>query len=313
MKHGLHMRQLSDRDKFIVVTPYFGGISSAPRQTELSNVTRYFVETYKNLKPLSNHFIVSVSNDNDYETVKNLGFDIEILYVKDIDPIFLPANTSRIIQKRDFSENYMYYTEADQLLYAKDIYRILDTIEIDKNVYVVPQRFCQIPNEVIERRRARYKDRNEDDDSRYVEFDGIDKEDDNKYCIECAPWALATEETINANMSRKWSFMPGYDEERYDWFYNKYWNPAFNDHLYTNSINDEAYGGAYLCHMDLFKKVTFKDSDWQPTEHTAGHDLLATYNSMCLKTIDYYDFHIDHLSGYDFNKKLFRDDWNTAR
>ena len=70
------MRQLSESDKFVVVTPYFGGISSAPRQTELSNVTRYFVETYKNLKPLSSQFIVSVSNDTDYETIKDLGFDI---------------------------------------------------------------------------------------------------------------------------------------------------------------------------------------------------------------------------------------------
>jgi hypothetical protein len=308
------MRQLSESDKFVVVTPYFGGISSAPRQTELSNVTRYFVETYKNLKPLSSQFIVSVSNDTDYETIKDLGFDIEILYVKDIDPIFLPANTARIIQKRDFQERFVYYTEADQLLYAKDIYGLLDVLEVDRDAYIVPQRFCQIPNEVIDRRRSRYRDRNEDDDSRYVEFDGIDKEGDNKYCIECAPWALATEETTQINMGRKWIYATApYDEERYDWFYNKYWNTAFNDRLYNNVINDEAYGGAYLCHMDLFKKVMFQDSDWQPTEHTAGHDLLATNNSVCLKTIDYYDFHIDHLSGYDFNKKLLRDDWNTAR
>ena len=308
------MRQLNDRDKFVIVTPYFGGISSAPRQTELSNVTRYFVETYKNLKPLSSQFIVSVSNDNDYETVKELGFDVEILYVKDIDPIFLPANTARIIQQRDFSEKFVYYTEADQLLYAKDIHRILDTLELDKNAYIVPQRFCQIPNEVIPRRRARYKDRNEDDDSRYVEFDGVDKEGDNKYCIECAPWALSTNESRKWAQTCKWAFMPGsYNEERYDWFYNKYGNQSYNSHLYSNSINDEAYGAAYLCRMELFKRVNFRDSAWQPTEHTAGHDLLATDGALCLKTIDYYDFHIDHLSGYDFNKKLFRDDWNTAR
>ena len=27
--------------KFLAVTPYFGGVSSAPRQTELDNVLRY--------------------------------------------------------------------------------------------------------------------------------------------------------------------------------------------------------------------------------------------------------------------------------
>ena len=115
-------------------------------------------------------------------------------------------------------------------------------------------------------------------------------------------------------MIRKRSFMCNVqNEERYDWFYHKYYNIAYSDHMYLNTINDEAYGGAYLCHIDLFKRVNFKDSDWQPTEHTAGHDMLSTDYSLCLKTIDYYDFHIDHLSGYDFNKKLFRDDWETAR
>ena len=33
--------------KFLAVTPYFGGVSSAPRQTELDNVLRSFEQTYE--------------------------------------------------------------------------------------------------------------------------------------------------------------------------------------------------------------------------------------------------------------------------
>ena len=46
--------------KFLAITPYFGGISSAPRQTELNNVLRYFEYTYSSLKPYMTRLIVSV-------------------------------------------------------------------------------------------------------------------------------------------------------------------------------------------------------------------------------------------------------------
>ena len=44
--------------------------------------------------------------------------------------------------------------------------------------------------------------------------------------------------------------------------------------------------------------------DYQPTETTAGHDLLRTKDSICLKSKDFFYFHVDHLSGYEFNKTL---------
>ena len=52
--------------KFLAITPYFGGTSSAPRQTELNNVLRYFEYTYSSLKPYMTKLIVSVYNDEDY-------------------------------------------------------------------------------------------------------------------------------------------------------------------------------------------------------------------------------------------------------
>ena len=48
--------------KFLAITPYFGGVSSAPRQTELNNVLKYFEQTYESLKPYMTKLIVSVYN-----------------------------------------------------------------------------------------------------------------------------------------------------------------------------------------------------------------------------------------------------------
>ena len=67
--------------KFLAITPYFGGVSSAPRQTELNNVLRYFEHTYNSLKPLMTKLIVGVYNDADYNTLRpfQLNSDIEVI------------------------------------------------------------------------------------------------------------------------------------------------------------------------------------------------------------------------------------------
>ena len=102
----------------------------------------------------------------------------------------------------------------------------------------------------------------------------------------------------------------------------------YNDYFYVNPSAHtthvdapeygQAYGAAFLCHRELFNRVTFinarfmikgKDGkefpfDYQPTETTAGHDLLRTKDSICLKSKDFFYFHVDHLSGYEFNKTL---------
>ena len=158
--------------KFLAITPYFGGISSAPRQTELDNVLRYFEHTYNSLKPYMTRLMVGVYNDADYEVLKplQLNYDIEVLKFKNIDPVFLPANTVRYIQKKGFDEEYVYFTESDQIIYAQDWNNIYTTIDNDKNIYIVPQRFEQIPNELIQARIEKYDDTTE---ARFVDFDGI--------------------------------------------------------------------------------------------------------------------------------------------
>ena len=49
--------------KFLAMTPYFGGTSSAPRQTELDNVSRYFEKMHSSIEPYMTKLIVAVSSD----------------------------------------------------------------------------------------------------------------------------------------------------------------------------------------------------------------------------------------------------------
>ena len=297
--------------KFLAITPYFGGVSSAPRQTELDNVLRYFEYTYSSLKPYMTRLIVSVYNDEDYEAIKLYGLnsDIDIIRIRDIDPIFLPANTVRVIQQEGFDEEYIYFTESDQIIYAKDWNNLYNTIDDNKNIYIVPQRFEQIPHAAIPPRIEKYADTTE---GRFVEFEGALRENNNKYVVANEPVSPSYEaerlggkkEILQVNQ------VYNYDE-------NFYVNPSPATDWIDAPEYGQAYGAAFLCHRDLFNRVTFIDAhfiikkdgkeypfDYQPTETTAGHDLLRTENSICLKSRDFFYFHVDHLSGYEFNKTL---------
>ena len=293
--------------KFLAITPYFGGTSSAPRQTELNNVLRYFEYAYSSLKPYMTKLIVSVYNEKDYETIKHHGLnpDIRIIRIENIDPIFLPANTVRAIQKEGFDEEYIYYTESDQIFCAQDIDNLYKTIDYNKNIYIVPQRFEQIPNELIPSRLNKFKDTTAD---RFVEYDGALRENNNKYVV--------------ANEPVKSNFRPRDGDvvkvnQVYDYDEHFYINPPPASNWIDSPEYGQAYGAAFLCHRDLFNRVKFMDArfkfthkgithdiEYQPTETTAGHDLLRASNSICLKSKDFFYFHVDHLSGYEFNKKL---------
>ena len=302
--------------KFLAITPYFGGTSSAPRQTELNNVLRYFEYTYSSLKPYMTRLIVSVYNDKDYETIRSFGLnpDIEILRISDIDPIFLPANTVRLIQQQGFEEEYVYFTESDQIFYAQDINNLYETIDNDKNIYIVPQRFEQIPNELIQGRIDKYKETTE---GRFVEFDGALRENNNKYVVANEPVGPESEvERMFKGNIRGTSTLATNQVYNYDEHF--YVNPSPKTSWIDAPEYGQAYGAAYLCHRDFFNRVTFIDSrfelkapdgqpfieNYQPTETTAGHDLLRTEDSICLKSRDFFYFHVDHLSGYEWNKTL---------
>ena len=304
--------------KFLAITPYFGGVSSAPRQTELNNVLRYFEHTYNSLKPFMTKLIVGVYNEADYNTLRQFQLNADIQVVRilnaesgEIDPIFLPASLVRSIQQHGFDEEYVYFTEADQILYVKDWNNVYNTIDNDKNIYIVPQRFEQIPHAAIAPRIEKYVDTTE---GRFVDFDGVLKEDNNKYVVANEPVGPTYRSHLVGHSSEK--VFPVNQVYDYDDYF--YVNPSAHTTHVDAPEYGQAYGAAFLCHRDLFNRVTFINSrfmikgrngiefpyDYQPTETTAGHDLLRTQNSICLKSRDFFYFHVDHLSGYEFNKTL---------
>ena len=304
--------------KFLAITPYFGGVSSAPRQTELNNVLRYFEHTYNSLKPFMTKVIVGVYNEADYNTLRQFQLNADIQVVRilnaesgEIDPVFLPASLVRSIQQHGFDEEYVYFTEADQILYVKDWNNVYNTIDNDKNIYIVPQRFEQIPHGAIAPRIEKYADTTED---RFIDFDGVLKEDNNKYVVANEPVGPTYRSHLVGHSSEK-VFPVNQVYDYNDYFYV---NPSAHTTHVDAPEYGQAYGAAFLCHRDLFNRVTFINSrfmikgrngiefpyDYQPTETTAGHDLLRTQNSICLKSRDFFYFHVDHLSGYEFNKTL---------
>lgn len=73
-------------------------------------------------------------------------------------------------------------------------------------------------------------------------------------------------------------------------------------YLPNNAV--EGFGGAFYCSKDLFNKVNFSMQAKCPIEHTTGFDIYAT--GTCLKTNNILEFFVEHLSGYDFHKKICR-------
>ena len=71
--------------KFLAMTPYFGGTSSAPRQTELDNVSRYFEKMYKSIESYMTKLVVAVSSEKDCEAVEPFARypdqRVEIMYI----------------------------------------------------------------------------------------------------------------------------------------------------------------------------------------------------------------------------------------
>jgi hypothetical protein len=254
--------------KILTIIPYFGGISAAPRQTELNNVEKYFKLCYESVLPFSSNIVVSVANDADFETVKNFGYELDIYKFTNIDPIFNPANLNRAAQQIELDHDFVYFTESDQIVYYRDLNYLLDTIEENKNLYIVPQRLEQIPAGKIEDRIMRFGTKKD----RFVEFNGVLRKDNNPYVIANDPVG---------------------DEVEYN-----------NDDMFYQNFNESsAYGAAFLCHKELFQRVKFHDSFYQPTETSAGHDILNTAGAICLKSYNPWEFNTDHLSGWEFNTK----------
>ena len=228
----------------ISIVPYFSGISDhSPEHTQQALNLRHewFRYCLYSLNKISDPVFVGCCNDKDFKLLEPLAANnkIRILYFKGLKQAeFLPyVLVTRVQQAFDDNDKgnvkYVYYTEMDQIFYAKDLDGMKKIIDNDNDVYFSPQRFEQIPKENVSKRKEQF----EVGDERFVDFAG-------------------------------------------------------------------AYGAAYFCSSKLFLETEFISIDYQPTEQIGGHCLFRNKKSKCLKSKDLFHFHVDHLSGYEFNKNL---------
>ena len=275
--------------KTITIIPYFGGISNySPDHTQQALDTReeWFRYCLHSVKKISDFVMVGCCNEKDFSTLQPFTLDnqIKVLYFRELDkPEFLPYVLALNIQE-GFKEGsnsffeFVYYTEMDQIFYAKNLDGMKDIIKKDKNVYFSPQRFEQIPAENVGKRKNRFSVA----EDRFVDFNGIFRENNNPYVVCNEPMEIED-----------------YDDNFYT---NKKRKIIYED--LTSGHYGGAYGAAWFTSAELFLDVKFESIEFQPTEQIGGHCLLRHPKSKCLKSKDYFHFHVDHLSGYEFNKNL---------
>ena len=273
----------------VSIVPYFGGISDySPDHTQQALNVReeWFRYCLYSLQKISSPIFVGCCNDKDFATLKPFASNgqIRILYFRGLEkPEFLPYVLVSKIQEA-FDDNdkqnvkYVYYTEMDQVVYVQDLDGMKKIIDNDYGVYFSPQRFEQIPKDNVEKRKEKFGV----GDDRFVEFVGMFRDDDNPYVVANEPFEVGD-----------------YDE-------NFYHNLTTEDGLYNydSQCYAASYGAAYFCSVKLFLETEYVAIDFQPTEQIGGHCLLRAENAKCLKSKDFFRFHVDHLSGYEFNKNL---------
>lgn len=79
-------------------------------------------------------------------------------------------------------------------------------------------------------------------------------------------------------------------------------NPVPGPSVYHPGSPLNGYGGAFLCTTSLFRKIRFSDSPRHPVETVTG---FAAYEAgYALKTCQWNNFFVEHLSGLDYHKTL---------
>ncbi len=127
----------------IALIPYFGGQSSAVHCSRLPNVN-YFIKTFASMQKYFTKVYTYVCNKTDYDFLSLMPGGVEPVLIES-DPIYLPIEMLRHVQsnmeKMEF--DYVFYTEADHVLYCKDIEEL--TEHLKHNTYIIPWRYTKIP------------------------------------------------------------------------------------------------------------------------------------------------------------------------
>ena len=125
----------------LCVIPFYGGSSDAVHASRVTNPI-YYLKTLFSMTRYFDRVITFVNNERDKNFLLNLPGKPEIIQIE-CNPIHLPVSALEYVQKSDFEFNYIFYTEADQILYCQDLLGIAEKCQDDS--YVVPHRFVKLP------------------------------------------------------------------------------------------------------------------------------------------------------------------------
>lgn len=132
----MHVKPLPNS---IAVIPYFGGESSAVHASRAPNLV-WYLKTHASMSQNFTRVLTFVQNAHDYNLVKLLPGSPEVIQI-DCNPIHLPVAALESLQG-DKSFDFIFYTEADQILYCADLLELAG--DLDRGSYLMPWRFTRI-------------------------------------------------------------------------------------------------------------------------------------------------------------------------
>ncbi len=123
--------------------PYYGGESTAVHASRATNPI-YYLKTYFSMIRYFDRVITFVNNKRDRDFIAGMPGSPEVIQIE-CDPIYLPVSLMGHIQKNHekFDFEYMFYTEADQILYCSTIKDM--AAKCSDTEYVVPHRIVKLP------------------------------------------------------------------------------------------------------------------------------------------------------------------------
>lgn len=266
----------------IAIMPYFAQENKGwIRYTPLEKNYEFLEATCKSLEGFVDKIYVGCQNELDHKDVNKLSFEylhlkIEPILLEDTIPHHLTMNTVKYVQKNLPIEcTQIYYTESDQILHVENknyMDKILvATVLNDDNVFLVPHRFDQLPQNKIDIRLKKHNTPKEN----IVNIKSDFHEGDNVY-------------VVSNHLLEDEGIFP---------YQNK---PSF---CYINQSEDSSYGGAWLCNRGLFLNTDFTVTS-SFGEQTGGRVLFNKKGAISLKTMDYFMFYVEHLSAYYQNKEI---------
>jgi hypothetical protein len=122
------------------IIPFFAG-ESVGKHSSSSTTLVYFMKTYRSLEKYLEQIKIFVQNEPDYKLIKAINSEADVTLI-DCKPVWLPIDCLIKLQGEKDLPNFIYYTEADQVLYIRDVQRL--TEYANSSNYIPPYRLDRL-------------------------------------------------------------------------------------------------------------------------------------------------------------------------